>query len=142
MMEMMMETNGIPPKSVTRLLRLDGLAVALAAIAAYAVTGGNWWLFAALILAPDLAMLGLLAGEKTGARIYNMVHSYTLPIVLGAVGHFTDFGWMLPVALIWTAHIGIDRAVGYGLKYPHAIQHTHLGVMGKARKADTLANAG
>lgn len=136
-----MET-GIPPKSVTRLLRLDGAAVAVAAIAGFAVLGGNWWLFAALILAPDLAMLGLLAGEKTGARIYNVVHSYTLPIILGAIGHFAGIAWMAPVALIWAAHIGIDRAVGYGLKYPSAIDHTHLGKMGKARKADKLANAG
>ncbi len=133
---------GIPPKSVTRLLRLDGLAVALAAIAVYALTGGNWWLFALLILAPDLAMLGLLAGEKIGAQIYNVVHSYTLPIALGAIGHFSGLGWMLPVVLIWIAHIGIDRAVGYGLKYPSSIHHTHLGVMGKARKAAKLADAG
>ena len=137
-----MDNNGMPPKSVTGLLRLDGLAVAVAAIAAFAATGGNWWLFALLILTPDLAMLGLLAGEKTGATIYNWAHSYILPIILGAAGYFGGLGWLLPVALIWVAHIGIDRAVGYGLKYPHAIDHTHLGVMGKTKKAQRLANAG
>lgn len=136
-----MET-GIPPKSVTRLLRLDGLAVAVAAIAAYAMIGGNWWLFAALILAPDLSMLGLVLGEKAGAKIYNVVHSYALPLIAGAVGFFAGIAWLLPVALIWAAHIGIDRAVGYGLKYPSAIDHTHLGLMGKAKKAARLANAG
>jgi hypothetical protein len=139
---MKMDNIGIPPKSVTSLLRLDGLAVAAAMIAAYAVIGGNWWLFALLILAPDLAMLGLLLGERTGARIYNIVHSYTLPIVLGGIGYFSGIAWMLPVALIWATHIGIDRAVGYGLKYPSSLQHTHLGIMGKARKAEPLANAG
>lgn len=137
-----MDTPGIPPRSVTRLLRLDGLAMAVAAITAYAVVGGNWWLFALLILAPDLAMLGLVLGEKTGATIYNWVHSYTLPIILGAAGYFVGPAWLLPLALIWAAHIGIDRAIGYGLKYPDAIDHTHLGLMGKAKKAARLANAG
>ncbi|HZY67490.1 MAG TPA: DUF4260 domain-containing protein [Devosia sp.] len=137
-----METSGIPPKSVTSLLRLDGLAVAAAAITAFAVTGGNWWIFALLILAPDLSMLGLLLGEKTGAHVYNWAHSYTLPIVLGAAGVFGGPVTLLHIGLIWAAHIAIDRAVGYGLKYPHAIHHTHLGVMGKARKAERVANAG
>lgn len=137
-----MDTPGIPPRSVTGLLRLDGLAVAVAAIAAFALTGGNWWLFALLILAPDLAMLGLLLGEKAGAQIYNWAHSYTLPIILGAAGQFGGPTWLLQVALIWTAHIAIDRAIGYGLKYPGNIHHTHLGVMGKAKKAQRLANAG
>ena len=106
-----MDVAGIPPKSVTRLLRLDGLAVAAAVIAAYAVMGGNWWLFAALILAPDLSFLAIALGEKAAARTYNVVHSYALPIILGAAGYFSGIAWMLPVALIWAAHIGIDRAV-------------------------------
>ena len=136
-----MDTRGIPPKSVTSLLRLDGLAVAVAVIAAFAFTGGNWWIFALLILAPDLSMLGLALGETTGARIYNWAHSYTLPIILGAAGFFGGPILLLHVALIWTAHIAIDRAVGYGLKYPSDIHSTHLGVMGKAKKAQRLANA-
>jgi hypothetical protein len=130
-----MDTSGIPPKSVISLLRLDGLAVAAAVIAAFAVTGGNWWIFGLLILAPDLSMLGLALGEKMGARIYNWAHSYTLPIILGAAGSFGGPIWMLHVALIWAAHIAIDRAIGYGLKYPTDIHSTHLGVMGKARRA-------
>ena len=137
-----MDTGGIPPKSVTSLLRLDGLAVAAATIAAFAVTGGNWWVFGLLILAPDLSMLGLMLGEKTGARIYNWTHSYTLPVILGAAGYFGGLTWLLHVALIWTAHIAIDRAIGYGLKYPSDIHSTHLGVMGEAKKAQSIANAG
>lgn len=129
-----------PPASVTALLRLDGAAVGAAAIAAFAVTGGNWWLFALLILAPDLSMLGFTFGKETGARIYNWAHSYTLPIILGAAGYFGGPDWLWHVALIWAAHIGIDRAVGYGLKYPTDFKHTHLGPMGKARKAQRLAD--
>ena len=137
-----MEASGIPPKSVTTLLRLDGLAVAIATIAAYAIIGGNWWLFALLILAPDLSFLAIALGKRAAANTYNIVHSYTLPLALGGIGLALSIGWMLPVALIWGAHIGIDRAIGYGLKYPSSLDHTHLGLMGKARKAATLANAG
>ena len=137
-----MNAAGIPPKSVTSLLRLDGLAVAAAVITAYAVVGGNWWLVAALILAPDLSFLAIALGETVAARTYNVVHSYALPIVLGATGYFSGIAWMLPAALIWAAHIGIDRAIGYGLKYPSSLNHTHLGLMGKEKKAAKLANAG
>ena len=30
------------------------------------------------------------------------------------------------LALIWVAHIGMDRLMGYGLKYPSAFKDTHL----------------
>ena len=32
----------------------------------------------------------------------------------------------LAVGLVWLAHIGIDRALGYGLKYPTHFEDTHL----------------
>ena len=133
---------GIPPRAVTSLLRLDGLAVFVAAVAAFALTGGNWWLFALLILAPDLAFFAFPFGSRVAAQVYNFVHSYTWPLILGAAGMLTPIGWLLPVALIWAAHIGADRALGYGLKYPNSIETTHLGLIGKAGKAAKRANAG
>lgn len=132
---------GFAPRSVITVLRLEGLVAFAASIAAYQYLGGNWWLFAALLLAPDLAMLGALAGEKTGARLYNLTHTYTLPAVLAAAGGLSGAMWLVEVALIWAAHIGMDRAIGYGLKYPGFDHHTHLGLIGKARKAEQLANA-
>jgi len=142
-MELVMDTAiGIPPRPVTALLRLDGLAVGVAAIVAFALTGGNWWLFALLILAPDLAFLAMPLGPKRGAMVYNFAHSYTWPVILVGAGLLTQIGWLLPLGLIWAAHIGIDRAVGYGLKYPESIEMTHLGLIGKARKAAQRANAG
>lgn len=128
---------GMPPKSVTTLLRIDGLAVFLAALVSFQLIGGNWWLFALLILVPDLSMLGLLAGERTGVRIYNLVHSYLGPFLLAGAGLVPGIAWAVPAALIWAAHIGIDRALGYGLKYPGAMNHTHLGAIGKAKARRT-----
>lgn len=133
---------GIPPKPVTTLLRLDGAAIGVAAIVAFALTGGNWWLFAVLILAPDLAFLALPLGLSRAAMVYNVVHSLTWPVILIGAGLLTPVGWLASVGLIWAAHIGIDRAVGYGLKYPESIETTHLGLIGKARKAASRANAG
>lgn len=116
-----------------RWLRLEGLAVLVASIGIYAHAGGSWWLFAALILAPDLAMLGYLVGPRTGAPLYNLAHLYLWP---GAMGVWALTGgpeWAAGVAAIWAAHIGLDRALGYGLKEPDSFHHTHLGRIGASR---------
>lgn len=131
-------TPGFPPNSVARQLRLEGVAGLAAAVSAYWFVGGNWWLFAVLLLAPDLAFFGYAAGEKAGAKIYNLVHTYTAPAILGAIGWFGGVPLLMQLGLIWAAHIGMDRALGYGLKYPGLSGQTHLGPMGKAKK---LANA-
>jgi hypothetical protein len=115
------------------LLRLEGLAMLAAATAAYAQTGQGWALFAALLLAPDVVMLGYLAGPRFGAAAYNIGHTYALPAALGAVGWWLSAPLCVAIALIWLAHIGMDRAAGYGLKYPDAFQHTHLGGKGSER---------
>ena len=135
----MSTTPGFPPKAIAIQLRLEGLFALAAIVTAYWFLGGNWWLFAALLLAPDLAFLGYAAGEKTGAKIYNFIHTYTHPMIVGAIGWFAGIPLLVEIGLIWGAHIATDRALGYGLKYPGFEGQTHLGLMGKARK---LANAG
>jgi hypothetical protein len=124
---------GFPPAEITTLLRVEGLVLLVASVTGFGYVGGNWWLFAVLILAPDLSMLGLLAGQSIGARVYNAAHTTTLPVLLGGVAWLSGAMWLVPVALIWLAHLGLDRAVGYGLKYPALAHATHLGWIGKAR---------
>jgi uncharacterized membrane protein len=136
------DTPGFPPKEVTVLLRVEGLVVFVAALYAYQALGGNWWIFALLILAPDLAMLGTLVSAAFGARAYNGVHTYTIPAIIGAVAWLAGTIYLVPFVVIWIAHIGADRALGYGLKYPGTFHQTHLGLIGKARKAQKLADAG
>jgi Domain of unknown function (DUF4260) len=118
--------------SVVALLRLEGLAVALLTAALYARSGASWWLFAALWILPDLSMLGYLISPCRGARVYNAFHTYLLPalLALGALLLHAR-GPLVPVALIWTNHIGIDRMLGYGLKYAEGFSFTHLGRIGK-----------
>ncbi|WP_084508003.1 DUF4260 domain-containing protein [Mesorhizobium sp. WSM3224] len=116
-------------------VRLEWVAVAVAAIVFYAVWGVSWWLFALLILAPDLSMLGYLAGPRIGAIAYNALHILIAPLVLALAGELLANSTIAAVALIWIAHIAIDRALGYGLKLSSGFQDTHLGRIGR-READ------
>ncbi|MGC2212168.1 MAG: DUF4260 domain-containing protein, partial [Silvibacterium sp.] len=104
--------------SVRVWLRMEGLAVLVAAVFFYRQMGARWLLFAVLFLAPDLSMLGYLAGSRIGAVAYNVAHSYVLPVSLLIAGVLSRRYMLAPYALIWIAHIGFDRVLGYGLKYP------------------------
>jgi hypothetical protein len=108
------------------LLHAEGVAVAAATIAVYFHEGYPWWLLVALILAPDLSMVGFAAGPTVGAAAYNTAHSYVLPIAFATIGVLVGTEIAIEVGLIWMAHIGIDRAIGYGLKYPSSFKDTHL----------------
>jgi len=118
--------------SILFLLRLEGLVVAVATAVLFAHTGANWWLFA-LWLAPDLSMLGYLAGPCQGARIYNALHTYIAPGVLALCSLMPGAHTALPLALIWSNHIGVDRLLGFGLKYGDGFGFTHLSRLGKRR---------
>lgn len=109
------------------LLHLEGLAVLVGALALYFEAGYGWLLLVVLFLAPDLSMVGYLGGPRAGALVYNLAHTYVGPIALGLVGVLGDVGLATQLALIWLAHIGLDRMLGYGLKYPTAFKDTHLG---------------
>lgn len=118
-------------RSVDLLLRLEWIAVFVAAIACYAFADGSWTLFLALILAPDLAMLGYLAGSRIGAIAYNVFHILVWPAILLIAGLYSGEMLAVQVAAVWIAHIAIDRALGYGLKLPTGFGDTHLGRIGK-----------
>jgi uncharacterized protein DUF4260 len=111
-------------------LRLEGIAALVLAIGLYPQQGGSWLVFAALFFAPDVSFAGYLAGPRLGAAIYNAAHSYVGPLILAVTLLSVGAGMTLP--LIWGAHIGFDRALGYGLKYPAAFRDTHLGLIGRA----------
>lgn len=79
-------------------------------------------------------------GARAGAAAYNTMHSTIGPIVLALASQLglARYGiayahLLLPVALIWFAHIGFDRTLGYGLKYASGFGDTHLGAIGKKK---------
>jgi Domain of unknown function (DUF4260) len=109
-------------------LRLEGLVVFVAAVALYFDGDYAEWAFLVFLLTPDLSFAGYLAGPRVGAVAYNLAHTYAFPVAIGAGCLLAgETGWPLQAALIWTAHIGIDRVLGYGLKYPTGFKDTHLG---------------
>lgn len=113
--------------AVKGLLRAEGaLALALAFLV-YRHLGGGWAFFALFVLVPDLTMAGYLIDRRWGARIYNFGHTYLTPACLGAFGFAFAAPTLSQLALIWAAHIGADRLLGYGLKYPAGFGATHLG---------------
>ncbi len=128
-----LQSNRVASGSVQKLLRLEGLAVAAVTIVLYAQTGARWWIFGALWLLPDLSMLGYLKDACWGARCYNAVHTYVLPLTLLLAALLLHARGLLPIALIWLNHIGVDRLLGYGLKYSEGFEFTHLGRLGKRR---------
>jgi hypothetical protein len=133
------QTGALPSLGFVRddvrlLLRIEGMAVLAAACAAYAQTGSSWVLFAVLFLAPDLSFLAYYGGAAAGTFVYNSFHTYVVPLALLTAG-LVFYPEIIPYTFIWIAHLGFDRALGYGLKYPSAFGHTHLGLVGKAGPA-------
>ena len=112
------------------LQRLEGFVLLLVAVSSYARLEQNWWLFVVLLLAPDLFMLGYLGGPKAGAAIYNFGHLLLWPFLLAGIGVLTANTLLIALGAIWLAHIGMDRALGYGFKLSSGFRDTHLGRIG------------
>jgi hypothetical protein len=123
--------TGAATGGVRALLRLEGVVLFAGMTLLYALWDGSWWVYAILFLAPDLSFAAYLAGPKAGAVVYNAAHSYLLPVALMTAGLAMASPLVLSIAMIWLAHIGIDRALGYGLKYQAGFAFTHLGRIGK-----------
>src|SRR6266550_1697628 len=108
------------------LLRIEDAILLLATLFAYQHLHYSWLLFAILFLTPDLFMLGYLANVHLGAAIYNLAHTFTLPLAFLFLSYIQHWRLAQTIALIWTAHIAFDRLLGYGLKYPTYFKDTHL----------------
>lgn len=122
------ETTG----TIRIILRLEGLLVMVAAMLAYDKFGAGWSTFAWFFLVPDISFLGYLAGARLGAISYNMAHSYIGAITCLVASQLFAAPLLLTVGIIWCAHIGFDRALGYGLKYSTGFKFTHLGRIGRS----------
>jgi len=123
--------TGAATGGVRTLLRLEGVVLFSGMTMLYALWDGSWWVYAILFLSPDLSFAAYLAGPKVGAIVYNAAHSYLAPVALMTAGLAMASPLILSLAMIWLAHIGIDRALGYGLKYRTGFANTHLGRIGK-----------
>ncbi|MFT3815942.1 MAG: DUF4260 family protein [Acidovorax sp.] len=124
-------------KPASTILRLEGLAYLLLACALYQSLGFAWGQFALWFLLPDVALLVYVLGNpRAGMWAYNLTHSSAGAGLVGVVGVLTAQPVLWQASLIWFAHIGFDRALGYGLKFPLGFRVTHLGVIGGMRRSD------
>jgi Domain of unknown function (DUF4260) len=115
-----------PSRTVDLILRLEALALFIGGVLVFLQLNGQPLWLLPLLLAPDLSMIGYLAGPRVGAACYDAVHAYVAPVVLSAAGLIAGADLAIQLGLIWLTHIGVDRAVGYGLKYPTHFKDTHL----------------
>ncbi len=121
--------------SVRALLRLEGGAGLVVAIATYFAEGGNPWLLVPLVVAVDVSMVGYLANARLGAITYNALHTWATGIAVLGAGLWTDTAILAIAGAVLVAHVGMDRVLGYGLKYPTGFADTHLGRIGKGSRA-------
>ena len=109
-------------------LHLEGAALLALSAGLYHWGGAPWWIFVVFFFAPDIAFLAYLIGPRAGAITYDCLHTTLAPAALIGLAVITGY---LPLATIgaaiWAAHIGYDRMLGYGLKYPTGYKDTHLG---------------
>lgn len=123
------EAAGAASEDIVRprvLLAVESAVTLVAAVVLYQIHGGSWWLFGALILAPDLFMVGYAAGPRVGAFVYNLAHMYAGPAILATVGIAVEDDLLISIAIVWLAHIAMDRMIGYGLKYATGFKDSHL----------------
>jgi Domain of unknown function (DUF4260) len=108
------------------LLQVEGAVFLVVSVFLYRSFGGGWGMFAALFLVPDVSMIGYVVNARVGAAVYNAVHTYAGPVLLAVYSAATEHRGVLLIALIWIAHIGMDRMLGFGLKYATGFKDTHL----------------
>jgi hypothetical protein len=112
-------------------LRLEGAAAFIAGLALYGWLGGPWLFVLPLLLLPDLSAVGYLRGPRLGAFTYNIVHNWAIGLAVLGFAVATGSVALGIAGAILVAHVGMDRAVGYGLKLSTSFHDTHLGRMGR-----------
>jgi hypothetical protein len=115
-------------------LRAEGAVAFAAAVTAWGALGGEWLWLVPSILAVDVSMVGYLAGPSPGAMTYNLAHNWATGLAVILAGWALGSITLELVGVVLVAHVGADRALGYGLKYPTSFQDTHLGRIGRNRR--------
>lgn len=114
--------------------RTEAACLSVVAVYGYHLLHGSWILFVILWFSFDLTMLGYAVSKRIGAIIYNLGHSFILPALLAVIALEGRYDGLELFILVWTVHITLDRAFGYGLKETTDFAHTHLGLIGPAKR--------
>ena len=119
-------TQNLESPPVAAFLKAESGIVLGLSLVCYYYLGFSWWIFAALILAPDLSAVGYIWGSRLGAWTYDLAHTYTAPFIVGLIGYSAHEPMLMALAAVWFAHIGADRLMGYGLKFSGSAKGNHL----------------
>ncbi|PWL32288.1 DUF4260 domain-containing protein [uncultured Roseivirga sp.] len=111
------------------LIKLEELAMLGLSIFLFSETDFAWWWYLALILTPDIGILGYALNTKIGAATYNFFHHKAVAISVLCLGWFFSQEWLELAGIILFGHSSLDRLFGYGLKFSDHFKHTHLGWM-------------
>jgi hypothetical protein len=131
----MVHMNKTKKKSAMKnILKIEELTMFAFSIYVFNLLPYAWWVFPALLLTPDIGMLGYVANPRIGAWTYNFFHHKGVAILVGAVGLYAGLSFLMLAGIILFAHASFDRMLGYGLKYTDSFQHTHLGIIEKEKK--------
>ena len=114
-----------------KLIQLEEAALFGLGIYLFSLLDYYWWWFPALLLVPDLSMIGYVLSNKTGAWTYNIAHHRALAIVIYLLGIYLNNQAIMLTGIILFSHSSMDRMFGYGLKYEKGFKFTHLGEIGK-----------
>jgi hypothetical protein len=112
-------------------LKLEELAQFALGIFVFSMLPYAWWVFPALLLLPDIGMLGYIANPKIGAFTYNVFHHKGIAIIIGLFGVYLNSDQAVLVGVLLFSHAAFDRILGYGLKFEDSFKNTHLGKIGK-----------
>lgn len=110
--------------------KLEGLVIFAISTVAFYLAGGHFLLYIPLLLSFDVSMIGYLLGPRLGSFVYNLVHNYAVALLALSAFYWIDTSLLLQVGILWVAHVGMDRALGYGLKSAASFKETHLGKIG------------
>lgn len=116
-----------------RLLKLEEITEFILGVVLFILLDYAWWVFPALLLVPDVSMIGYLFNSRTGAYCYNFFHHKGTAILCYAAGFWFGEPLMHLAGVILFSHIAFDRIFGYGFKHSDSFRNTHLGWIGKRR---------
>jgi|SRR5690606_8480418 len=126
--------NKILNHDMRNFLKLEEATLFLLCIFLFSLLNFDWWWFPVLLLVPDIGMIGYAIDSKIGAFSYNILHNRVVASLVAMYSLTSDNQYWQLVAIILLAHISLDRALGFGLKYKDSFNNTHLGVFENNKK--------
>jgi Domain of unknown function (DUF4260) len=78
-----------------------------------------WWIFPLFFFAPDLSMIGLLAGKRAGAILYDVFHHKAIALSAYVMGNLLGIPPLSLIGVLMLGHSSFDQVCGFGLLDPN-----------------------